>query len=118
MPAPHRRMVEDMRAAIGRSGSVRAYIERRRNGTATSDANDAVAVAYYGCVRAMHAFRTLHLSVATRYLIKTKLGTGTSTFRDMLRDMKNSTIACCGGASRGSNSASGGVRLAATTKSD
>ena len=51
-----------------------------------------------------------HLGVATKYLVRTKYGTGTSTFRDMLKEALDHTSAAgnevrsgCAWSSMGSN---------------
>ena len=48
------------------------------------------------CIRQLSMLRKFHLNIATRYLSAAKLGTGTSTFRKLLKacieDTDKSTI--------------------------
>ena len=53
---------------------------------------------YDECVLNLRAFRSYHLGAATKYLVRTTKGTGTSTFRDLLREMiVNTNDAVIGG---------------------
>ena len=49
---------------------------------------------YNNCIRQMSLLRKFHLNVATRYLSVTKLGTGTSTFRILLKECIDDTEKC------------------------
>jgi len=53
---------------------------------------------YDECVQNLRAFRSYHLGAATKYLVRTTKGTGTSTFRDLLKEMiVNTNEAMIGG---------------------
>merc|ERR1712008_418631 len=77
MPAAHRRIVEDLATKLDTVGSVRSYLADDRGSLAVREAYDAALVA-------LRQFRSFHLGVATRYLIKTGKGTGDSDFRSLL----------------------------------
>ena len=50
------------------------------------------------CVQNLRAFRSYHLGAATKYLVRTTKGTGTSTYRDLLKEMiVNTSEAMIGG---------------------
>jgi hypothetical protein len=57
----------------------------------TSGKNAALSKAYNQCVQEFAGLRIFHLGVSTEYLIRTKIGTGASTFRDMLKEAYDAT---------------------------
>ena len=46
---------------------------------------------YNNCISQISLLRKFHLNVATKYLSVTTLGTGTSTFRKLLKECINDT---------------------------
>ena len=46
---------------------------------------------YNNCISQISQLRKFHLNVATKYLSVTTLGTGTSTFRKLLKECINDT---------------------------
>jgi hypothetical protein len=58
--------------------------------------DDGFECTFNKCIRQISLLRKFHLNIATRYLSATTLGTGTSTFRQLLKacieDTDKSTI--------------------------
>ena len=52
----------------------------------SKDENDSLVIAFNNCISEISMLRKLHLGIATRYLSVTKKGTGTSTFRILLKE--------------------------------
>jgi len=98
MPPKHRAMVLAFRDEMldGGRNSARARIERL---DAAAEDGDAAAVesgralreGFTACTAALASLRRFHLGVATRYLTKTKTGTGSSTFRTLLKECIDGT---------------------------
>ena len=82
------------RGAAVRLNSVKARLERRRSG-ASGDCDTAETAAldcaFTRCVTALGSLRRFHLGVATRYLSSTATGTGSSTFRTLLKECIDGT---------------------------
>jgi hypothetical protein len=106
MAARHRTCVAAERAAAvkgaadaeggsaARHNSVKARLERRRSGASGDvDAAETAALdsAFTRCVAALGSLRRFHLGVATRYLSSTTTGTGSSTFRTLLKECIDGT---------------------------
>ena len=57
---------------------------------------DELVHSFNKCIKEISMLRKIHLNIATRYLSVTKTGTGTSTFRTLLKecikDTDNSTV--------------------------
>lgn len=88
MPREHRQLVSDLTARICASGTtMRAFATGDVDHThARSDvAHPPLASAYDAALAALRSFRMFHLGVATRYLQRTRTGTGNSSFRNMLK---------------------------------
>merc|ERR1719443_2704861 len=68
MPSAHRTMVQDFANKIGKVGSVRAYVEGEGG---RPRAPDRVRQAHADALTALTRFRSFHLGVATRFLVKT-----------------------------------------------
>ena len=99
MPEPHRRLVLDYQKRVGKSGSVRDFIAQASaqahagaagagsGGGSGLGSVSSLEVPYNDCIKALSRFRSWHLHVASKYLGgKTKYGTGTSTFHDLLQE--------------------------------
>ena len=83
MPPPHAAFARDfLRRVESTSVTPRDYAVS--HGGALKDA-------YMLCVERLKQLRHFHIGVATKYLIKTKLGTGTSSFRDLLQEINENT---------------------------
>ena len=50
-----------------------------------------LVAAHKECLEAMASLRKYHLGIATKYLVRTSKGTGSSDFRDMLREVLDDT---------------------------
>lgn len=87
MPLPHRQVVYDVRDIVERHGSLRDFILKSRNSTKFK----SLVSAYNECIEAGADFRSLHLGIAVKYLVRTQKGTGSSSFRVMLSEMMNAT---------------------------
>ena len=87
MPPKHAQFARDFVSVMRETprASPREYVVMR------SKENRGLQEAYDGCVEALKAVRMFHLGVATKYLVRTKYGTGTSTFRDMLKEALDHT---------------------------
>ena len=62
--------------------------------TQTFEEYSGLKDSYNKCIRQISLLRKFHLNVATRYLAVTKLGTGTSTFRILLKECIDDTEKC------------------------
>ena len=111
LPAPHRecvvdfgRRLRDVARLIGGGGgggvggsasaeaaeapppAVLALLCRRLWQTGHFAAADGLLRAHTECTSKLKALRQYHIGVATKYLVRTKKGTGSSTFRSLLND--------------------------------
>lgn len=89
MPPPHRALMLDTREALNTAvcrgqpvPTIRAYVDLFAPSLRTP---------FNEAVDAMSALRRFHLDVAMRYLVRTKKGTGTSTFRSLLAETLDDT---------------------------
>lgn len=87
IPLRHRQIVYDLRDLIERFGSLRHFIVN----SGYSPRYKKLVFSYNECVQAVADFRSLHLGIAVKYLVRTEKGTGSSTFRDMLNEMVSAT---------------------------
>ena len=83
MPAAHRQMVLDFKQRVSSSGSVKDYVRR--------SSNQALRQVYNECVETFAGLRMFHFGISTKYLKATAKGTGSSTFRDMLKEAYDAT---------------------------
>jgi hypothetical protein len=124
MPGHFRQSVLDLRAALPPGGVRASLVARRAALTSTPPSSSAsfetehaalrrLEGGYGKCVAALASFRAYHLSVATKYLVRTQVGTGTSTFRDMLSEAIDGTraggLVCPMGAGGAAAGGGGGV---------
>ena len=87
MPPRHRQMIFDLRNLVQQYGTLRDVIIRWNNLSLRGN----LVSTYNECIKAVADFRSLHLGIAVKYLVRTKRGTGASSFRDMLNEMVSST---------------------------
>ena len=87
VPVPHRQMIFDLRDLVERYGTLRDFVIQ----SSGMPFYGQCVTAYNKCIRAVADFRSLHLGIAVKYLVRTKKGTGASSFRDMLNEMTSST---------------------------
>ena len=87
MPLRHRIMAHDLKDLIERFGTLRDFVLKSKNSRQFAD----LVSAYNDCIESVADFRSLHLGIAVKYLVRAKKGTGSSSFRDMLNEMKAST---------------------------
>ena len=87
MPPRHRQMIFDLRNLVQKYGTLRDFIIRSNN----LPSHDNLVSTYNECIKAVSDFRSMHLGIAVKYLVRTKRGTGSSSFRDMLNEMVLST---------------------------
>jgi len=101
MPAPHRELVAAFADATAKSGSLVAYVAnkvdprfRRLHSVFGGSQIDKceLSTALTKALEAYGDLRRFHLSVATRYLRRTSVGTGGSDFVPMLKDALRRTV--------------------------
>lgn len=78
MPKQHTDFLHELRCRIEASGTT-------VRDAAVASGGDLLKV-YSACVEALRQFRMHHLGIATRYLANAQVGTGKSSFRDMLTE--------------------------------
>jgi len=83
MPPKHVNFVQDFRANFAEDAlTPRSY---------ALQCGGAMQDAYQACITQLQELRKYHLGVATKYLVRTKYGTGTSTFRTLLKETLDHT---------------------------
>ena len=85
MPAAHRNLLYETHARVEAAG-------RTVRDAATASGGDTLA-AYNASCDALRSLRARHLGIATRYLTRTNVGTGGSSFRVMLKEALDDTAA-------------------------
>lgn len=83
MPPSHAKLVNEFKFRIQQLDvSIPAFVQQ----------HDNLVASHSACVENLRRFRAFHLGVATRYLVRTDRGTGTSTFRDLLKECLHNTV--------------------------
>lgn len=77
--------------SLDATGNLKSYVESGKGKRPSSQQKD-LEVALDEALGALEGLRRYHLGIVTKYLVRTSTGTGTSTFRTLLKEALDDTV--------------------------